>query len=116
MTPDARVTSLSKAIMACLDEHKAEESVTIPLAGLSEIADYMIIASGFSTRHVQSLHEHLLRLLKDKGCKEIAVEGEAVGDWILVDAGDIIIHLFRPEIRELYRLEKLWGSDKAIQA
>jgi nicotinate-nucleotide adenylyltransferase len=96
-------------ILASLDDGKAENVVTIDLAGKTLIADYMVVASGRSARQVVSLAEHLVEALPRKW--RVSVEGKAQGDWVLIDAGDVIVHLFRPEIRAYYNLEKMWGSD-----
>ncbi|MBM85181.1 MAG: ribosome silencing factor [Rhodospirillaceae bacterium] len=98
---------------ASLDADKAEDVLTIDLAGKSSIGDYMIIASGRSTRQVSAMAEHLVAKLKKQGLKPINVEGHRQGDWVLIDAGDIIVHLFRPEVREFYGLEKMWAVDVA---
>lgn len=95
-------------ILSSLDDDKAEDVVTIPLKGRSEIADFMVVCSGRSTRQVVSIAEKLAdRLKQDDGipCK---VEGKDQGDWVLIDAGDVIVHVFRPEVREFYQLEKMW--------
>ena len=100
--------SLLDRILASLTEDKAEEIVQIDLRGKSSMADYMVIASGRSTRQVSALSEKLVdRLKQDHGvaCK---VEGKETGDWVLIDAGDVIVHVFRPEVREFYQLEKMW--------
>jgi len=94
-------------ILASLDDGKAEDIVTIDLAGKTTIADYMVIASGRSARQVAALTDHLEEALSPR---RVAVEGKAQGDWVLVDAGDVIIHIFRPEIRAYYNLEKMWGD------
>jgi len=96
-------------IIASLEDGKAENIVTIDLAGKTLIADYMVVASGRSARQVVSLAEHLSEALPKKW--RASVEGKAQGDWVLIDAGDVIIHLFRPEIRAHYNLEKMWGAD-----
>lgn len=83
--------------------------VVIELAGKSTIADYMVIASGRSSRQVVAMAEHLIRLLKGRGLIGVTPEGVRQGDWVLIDAGDVIVHLFRPEVREFYNLEKMWG-------
>ena len=95
-------------IIASLEDGKAEEIVTIDLAGKTQIADYMVIASGRSARQVVALTEHLIEILPRRS--RSLVEGKAQGDWVLIDAGDVIVHLFRPEIRAYYNLEKMWGS------
>jgi ribosome-associated protein len=92
-----------------LDDNKAEDIVVIDLHGKSSIADSMIIATGRSQRHLASLAEHLAVLLKEQGIGDVGVEGASVGDWVLVDGGDVIVHLFREEVRRHYSLEKMWG-------
>jgi ribosome-associated protein len=96
-------------IETSLEDDQAIEPTVISLARKSSIADYMIIASGRSQRHVGAMAEHLVEKLKARGQRTIPVEGMSQGDWVLVDAGDVIVHLFRPEIRALYNLEKLWA-------
>lgn len=96
-----------------LDDDKAEEVVTIDLTGKSSIADTMIVASGRSSRHVAAMAEHLLFKLKQAGATYLRAEGMTQGDWVVVDAGDVIIHLFRPEVRGFYQLEKMWALDPA---
>jgi nicotinate-nucleotide adenylyltransferase len=98
---------LLRRIVASLEDGKAEDIVTIDLAGKTMIADYMVIASGRSTRQVAALTDHLEQTLSDR---RLAVEGKAQGDWVLVDASDVIVHIFRPEIRTYYNLEKMWGE------
>ncbi len=83
----------------------------IDLAGKSTIADYMIVASGLSSRHIQSMAQHVVDKLEGKGLKGIRIEGAVQGDWVLIDGGDIVVHLFRPEIRAQYGLEKMWADD-----
>ncbi|GIX18304.1 MAG: ribosomal silencing factor RsfS [Rhodothalassiaceae bacterium] len=96
------------AIVNLLDARKAEEIVTIPLAGKSAIADYMVIASGSSHRQVTALAELAVKELHELGVGQISVEGLPRADWVLIDAGDVIVHIFRPEVRAFYNLEKLW--------
>ena len=96
------------ATLASLDDDKAEEIVTIPLAGKSEIADHMVVASGRSSRQVQSIAEKLVQRLKEAFGIAPRVEGQSTGDWVLIDAGDVVVHVFRPEVREFYQLEKMW--------
>ena len=91
-----------------LDESKADNIVTIDLAGKTSIADFMIIASGDSRRKVAFLAEYLCKKLKNAGTGKLLMEGRTNCDWILIDAGDIIVHLFRPDIRDFYNLEKIW--------
>ena len=103
--------SLLSLIIESLEEFKAQDIVSIELAGKSPIADYMLIASGTSSRQVIAMAENIVTLLKKQGVKSINVEGKNYGDWVLIDSGDIIIHLFRPEVREFYGLEKMWGVE-----
>ena len=98
---------------ASLDDDKAEDVVVIDLAGKTAIADHMVIASGTSQRQVGAMAEHLREKIKVSGVKPVAVEGAAQCDWVLIDAGDIIIHLFRPEVRAFYQLERLWTAPAA---
>jgi ribosome-associated protein len=93
-----------------LDDDQAIDIVSIDLEGKTAIADCMVIASGRSSRHVGAMADHLLERLKKRGVKGVSVEGQKHCDWVLIDAGDVLIHLFRPEVREFYKLEKLWGD------
>ena len=97
--------------MSSLEDDKAEDIVVISLAEKSSIADYMVIASGHSQRQVGAMADHLRERLKTAGLKGVSVEGAERCDWVLLDAGDIIVHLFRPEVRSFYNLEKMWGLD-----
>ncbi len=99
-----------------LDDDKAENVVAIDLSGKSSIADFMVIASGRSTRQLGAMAEHLQVKLKASGINPVGIEGARAGDWVLIDGGDIVIHLFRPEIRQLYNLEKMWGMPEAERA
>jgi ribosome-associated protein len=101
-------TELLSAILASLEDDKAEDIVTIPLAGKSEMADHMVIATGRSSRQVAAISEHLGDRLKQELGRLVRTEGKDIGDWVLIDAGDVIVHLFRPEVREFYQLEKMW--------
>ncbi|MBL6945152.1 MAG: ribosome silencing factor [Rhodospirillales bacterium] len=96
-------------VQKSLDDDKAQETVTIDLVGKSDIADFLVIASGTSQRQVGAMADHLRDRLKSSGIKGIAVEGANQCDWVLIDAGDVVIHLFRPGVREFYNLEKMWG-------
>jgi ribosome-associated protein len=104
---------LLKRILSWLDDAKAERIVTIDLSGKSSIGDFMVIASGRSDRHVGAIGDQLQRKLKDEGHGRVRVEGMPQCDWVLIDTGDIIVHLFRPEVREFYNLEKMWSADRA---
>ncbi|MGQ2989831.1 MAG: ribosome silencing factor [Brevundimonas sp.] len=106
-------TDLENAILKKLDDDKALDMVLIDLKGKSPMADTMIVASGRSHRHVGALADHLLRTLKDHGLGKVKVEGLPHCDWVLIDAGDVIIHLFRPEVRVFYNIEKIWAVDSA---
>lgn len=98
-----------KLIETSLDADKAQEIVTVPLAGKTTMADFMVVASGTSARQISAMADHLAEKLKAKGI--IApIEGKAHGEWILVDAGDVIVHLFRPEARAHYAIEKMWDA------
>ena len=96
----------------CLDDMKAEDVVEIDLVGRTALADSMIIASGRSQRHVGSIADKVVEALKERGHKGIRVEGMPSCDWVLIDAGDLIVHVFRPEVRSFYNLEKMWGADR----
>jgi ribosome-associated protein len=98
-----------RLVETVLDDDQADEPVVINLTGKSSIADYMVVASGRSARHVASMTEHLQARLKAAGAVRVTVEGMATCDWVLIDTGDIIVHLFRPEVRDFYNLEKMWG-------
>jgi ribosome-associated protein len=100
--------ALLAAILASLDDDKAEEVVTIDLRGRSDIADYMVICSGRSSRQVASISEKLVDRLKQDHQRASKIEGKDTGDWVLIDTGDVIVHVFRPEVREFYQLEKMW--------
>ena len=107
---DLIVENNLQRVLSSLDDSKAEDVVTIDLRGRSPLADYMVIASGGSQRHVSALADHLLYAMKDCNKGQTRVEGLSECDWVLIDLGDIIVHLFRPETREFYNLEKMWGQ------
>ncbi len=94
-----------------LEDDKAQNITLIGLAGKTTLADHMVIASGRSHRHVSAISDHLVGRLKNQGFRRCRVEGLPHCDWVLIDAGDVIIHVFRPEVREFYKLERLWGVD-----
>ncbi len=95
-----------------LDEAKAEDVVTIDLRGKSSIGDYMVVATGRSDRHVGAIADQIQRKLKEQGFGRVRVEGTEACDWVLIDAIDVIVHVFRPEVREFYNLEKMWSSER----
>ena len=99
-------------VLESLENSKAEDIVTIDLNGKTTLADFMVVASGRSHRHVGAVADHLLTALKDAGYGNARVEGLPHCDWVLVDAGDIIVHLFRPEVRSFYNIEKMWSADR----
>ena len=99
-----------KVAQASLDDDKAQDVVVINLAGKTSFADYMIVASGTSQRQVATMATHLREKFKAAGVNEVPLEGAQQNDWLLIDGGDIIVHLFRSEIREFYALEKIWGA------
>ena len=107
---------LLKDVIEWLDEAKAEEIVSIDLAGKSSIGDYMVVASGRSDRHVGAIADQLRQKLKEAGCPTVRVEGMESCDWVLIDSGDIIVHVFRPEVRDFYNLEKMWSMDRPADA
>jgi ribosome-associated protein len=99
---------LLERILASLEDDKAEEIVSIDLRGKSSIADFMVIGSGRSSRQVAAISEKLVERLKHDLGRPCRIEGKDAGDWVLIDAGDVIVHIFRPEVREFYQLEKMW--------
>jgi ribosome-associated protein len=112
------VDDLHKLVMQSLDDDQAQEIVSIPLAGKSNIADHMVIASGRSTRQVASMANKLADRIKQDFGRIVRIEGLAAADWVLIDADDVIVHLFRPEVRNFYNLERMWafGDDSGVNA
>jgi len=109
--------SVHELILDQLDEDQAQDLVTIPLEGKSSIADHMVIASGRSTRQVAAMATKLAERLKKEGHGTPRIEGLPAADWVLIDAGDVVVHLFRPEVRSFYNLERMWGfGDDAVAA
>jgi ribosome-associated protein len=100
------------AVLACVEDMKAEQTVEIDLTGKTSLADTMIITSGRSQRHVGAIADRVIKDLKDKGFGTPRVEGMPACDWVLIDAGDVLVHVFRPEVRGFYNLEKMWGADR----
>ena len=105
-----KISDLKNVVISTLDFNKAKDIVTIDLKDKSSMADYMIIASGTSSRHIQSLSEQVLEKLKDNGVKESKIEGKDSNEWKLVDGIDLIVHIFHPEKRKFYELEKIWSE------
>ena len=105
-----KISELQQIIIKTLDSNKAQDIISIDLKDKSSMADYMIIASGTSSRHIQSLSEQVLEKLKDNGIKESKIEGKDSTEWKLVDGIDLIIHIFHPEKRKFYELEKMWSE------
>ena len=100
-------------ILASLDDAKAEDTVTIDLHGKTSIGDYMVVTCGRSNRHVGAVADHVLEDLEKAGVPDLRVEGVPHCDWVLIDAGDVIVHVFRPEVRACYNLEKMWAPGRA---
>ena len=105
----AEAEALHTLVLQSLEDDQAVETVTIPLAGKSSIADHMVIASGRSTRQVASMAQKLAERIKAESGRPCRIEGLPAADWVLIDAGDVIVHLFRPEVRSFYNLERMWG-------
>src|SRR4051812_32172133 len=112
--PDA--TETLRVILACLDDMKAEDTTPIDLTGKTTIGDYMVVTSGRSNRHVGSVADHVVEDLHAAGLHHIRVEGQPHCDWVLIDAGDVIVHIFRPEVRAFYNLEKMWTGASGVGA
>ena len=106
---------LLKIVLDTLDAAKAEDVVVIDLKGKTSISDQMVVASGRSQRHVGAVADQLAKKLKEEGFGRARVEGMPQCDWVLIDSGDVIIHIFRPEVREFYNLEKMWSADRPVE-
>ena len=102
-------------VTAALEDMKAEEVVTIDLVGKTSLADSMVIATGRSNRHVGAIADRVVEFLKQAGQPTPRIEGQPYCDWVLIDAGDVIIHVFRPDVRQFYNLEKMWGADRPVE-
>jgi ribosome-associated protein len=107
--PPSEAGSLHALVLSSLDDDQAQEIVSIPLEGKSSIADHMVIGSGRSTRQVAAMAQKLAERIKAAGFGHVRIEGLPAADWVLVDAGDVVVHLFRPEVRTFYNLERMWG-------
>jgi ribosome-associated protein len=110
-TEASELDRLQAVIVGSLEDDKAENVVSMDLAGKAMFCDRMVIASGLADRQISAMAQHLSEKLKDAGLKRVQVEGAGGSDWVLIDAGDIVIHLFKPEARTMYALEKMWGQD-----
>ncbi|MEA2903781.1 MAG: ribosome-associated protein [Alphaproteobacteria bacterium] len=110
MRPHAQETL--RLILAQVDDLKAEDTVTIDLTGRTAIADYMVVTSGRSSRQVGAIADHVVESLHKAGVRDVRVEGMPHCDWVLIDAGDVIVHVFRPEVRAFYQLEKMWARER----
>jgi ribosome-associated protein len=108
---DQKVEALHRLVLRSLDDDQAQDVVTIPLTGKSNIADHMVIASGRSTRQVASMAQKLGEKIKQELGRNVRVEGLPVADWVLIDADDVIVHIFRPEVRSFYNLERMWAFE-----
>ena len=114
--PADSINALHRLVLSSLDDDQAVETVTIPLAGKSSIADHMVVASGRSSRQVGSMAAKLVEKIKAQTGRSPRVEGMPTADWVLIDAGDVIVHLFRPEVRSFYNLERMWAFGDAPPA
>lgn len=114
--PDIDLDTAARVILSSLEDDKAEEILALDVKGKSSFADMLIVASGRSARHVGALADHVMRKLKEAGAKDVRIEGMPQADWVLVDAGDVIVHLFRPEVRAFYNIEKIWAGSPAPSA
>lgn len=104
-----------QAVLASLEDSKAEDTISIDIAGKSSLGDYMVVTTGRSHRHVGAIADHLVRDLKSAGGGPVRVEGLPHCDWVLIDAGDLIVHVFRPEVRAFYNIEKMWMADDDLE-
>ncbi|MDE2008084.1 MAG: ribosome silencing factor [Rhodospirillales bacterium] len=109
--PEAALERLQKLIVASLEDDKAENIVTLDLVGRAAFCERMVIASGLADRQIAAMAEHLTEKLRAAGLGRVQVEGAGGSDWVLLDAGDIVVHLFKPEAREMYALEKMWSAE-----
>ncbi len=111
MSADGPVEQLHDLVLNQLDDDQAQEIVSIPLEGKSSMADHMVIASGRSTRQVAAMAQKLAEKIKQAGFGPVRIEGQNAADWVVLDAGDVVIHLFRPEVRSFYNLERMWSFE-----
>ena len=111
MPADTSHDDLHDLVMRQLDDDQAQEIVSIPLEGKSSVADFMVVASGRSTRQVAAMAQKLAEKVKQAGFGPVRIEGLPAADWVLIDAGDVVVHLFRPEVRSFYNLERMWSFE-----
>ena len=122
MAPQSRKSGVDAAdqalatVLASLEDSKAEDIVTIDIRGKSALGDHMVVASGRSNRHVMAICDHLSKDIKQSGAGAPRIEGQETGDWVLIDTGDVIVHVFRPEVREFYNIEKMWSAPEMNEA
>ena len=109
LAEDMLTKAVTDIILSTLEEHSAQDTITIDIKGKSSVADVMIVTCGRSNRHVGALADYVLKELKENGHIPLGVEGQTGNDWVLVDIGDVILHIFRPEVRAFYNLEKIWS-------
>ena len=112
-TPEIKMIDV---VLQSLEDAKAEQTVSIDIAGKSSLADFMVVTSGRSNRHVSAVADQVMKAMRDGGFSKPRVEGLPHADWVLVDGGDVIVHIFRPEVREFYNIEKMWQADFAADA
>ena len=112
-TPEPKMLDI---VLHSLDDAKAEDTVAIDIAGKSSLADHMVVTSGRSNRHVSAVADQVVKALRDNGFSKPRIEGLPHADWVLVDGGDVIVHIFRPEVREFYNIEKMWQADFSADA
>lgn len=106
---ESAAKALADTILSVLDEHSAQDTINIDVRGKSSVADYLIVTSGRSNRHVGALSDYVQKELRSLGHKGLGIEGKEANDWVLIDVGDVILHIFRPEVREFYKIEKIWS-------
>ena len=109
--PEAALAAMQQLITTSLEDDKAEAIVTLDLAGRAAFCERMVIASGLADRQIAAMAEHLVEKLRAAGLRRVQVEGAGASDWVLIDAGDIVVHLFKTQAREMYALEKMWSAD-----
>ena len=112
-TPEPQMIDI---VLQSLEDAKAEQTVAIDITGKSSLSDHMVVTSGRSNRHVSAVADQVVKALREAGLGKPRIEGLPHADWVLVDAGDVIVHIFRPEVREFYNLEKMWQADFAADA